>query len=206
MRHEKPKDLKKTLKFISRYLKKNRMALVAVVVLVMISSLANIFGVYLFKPAINRYILPGNIPGLLRMLALMGILYLAGVLSSYGYTQLMVKIAQKIVLEIRGDLFRKVQTLPLSFFDKNTHGELMSRFTNDIDTISDAMNNSFTAVIQSFIIIVGTFTMLIVLSPLLSLIVLASFSACSCSSGTAAKKPYLLFPTAKIHGRPQWLY
>ncbi len=193
MRHEKPKDLKKTLKFISRYLKKNRMALAVVVILVTISSLANIFGVYLFKPAINRYILPGNIPGLFRMLALMGILYLAGVLSSYGYTQLMVKVAQKIVLEIRGDLFRKVQTLPLSFFDKNTHGELMSRFTNDIDTISDAMNNSFTAVIQSFIIIVGTFTMLIVLSPLLSLIVLASFFCMFLFLRYSSKKSHIFF-------------
>lgn len=193
MRHEKPKDLKKTLKFLSRYLKKNRFALSLVAVLVVISSFANIFGVYLFRPAINRYILPGNVPGLLRMLTLMGLLYLAGVLSSYGYTQLMVKVAQKIIREIRGDLFRKVQTLPLSFFDATTHGELMSRFTNDIDTISDALNNSFTAVIQSFVVIVGTFSMLIILSPLLSLIVLTSFFCMFLFLRYSSKKSHAFF-------------
>ena len=86
----------------------------------------------------------------------------------------MVKTAQEIVKEIREDLFDKIQNLPLSFFDQRTHGELMSRFTSDIDTILEALNNSFAMLIQSFIMIVGTITMIIILNPYLSIIVIAS--------------------------------
>ena len=193
MHHEKPKDLKKTIRFLERYLKKNRFALLLIAVLVVISSGANVLGTYLLKPAINDYILPGNVPGLIRMLIFMGIIYAAGALSSYGYSQLMVKVAQKIIQEIRNDLFQKIQTLPLSFFDARTHGELMSRFTNDIDTISDALNNSFTAVIQSFIVVAGTFVMLILLSPLLSCIVLASFFCMFLFLRYSSKKSHTFF-------------
>lgn len=175
MMHEKPKDLRRTLAFLGRYLKKHGGILLLVSLLTVVSAGANVFGVYMIRPAINDDILPGNMSGLVRALMLMGAVYLAGVASSYGYTQLMVKTAQKIVLEIRDDLFRKVQTLPLAFFDAKTHGELMSRFTNDLDTISDALNNSFTVLIQSFVTLVGTFVMLIVLSPQLSILVFSVF-------------------------------
>lgn len=173
--HEKPKDIRKTLKFLWRYLKKHGTALLLITVMVAVSAGANVFGTYLLKPAFNDYIIPGDIRGLMKILIFMAAVYFAGVAASYGYSQLMVRIAQKIVQEIRDDLFRKVQTLPLSFFDAKTHGELMSRFTNDIDTIAEALNNSFTVLIQSFIIIVGTFTVLIILNAELSAIVLLSF-------------------------------
>ncbi|TQI66705.1 ABC transporter ATP-binding protein [Clostridium sp. KNHs216] len=173
--HEKPKDIRKTLKFLWRYLEKHGTALLLITVMVAVSAGANVFGTYLLKPAVNDYIIPGDIRGLMKILIFMAAVYFAGVAASYGYSQLMVRIAQKIVQEIRDDLFRKVQTLPLSFFDAKTHGELMSRFTNDIDTIAEALNNSFTVLIQSFIIIVGTFTVLIILNAELSAIVLLSF-------------------------------
>lgn len=175
MSHEKPKDLKKTMKFIGHYMSKHKASLTLVSFFVAVSAMANVYGVYLIKPVINNYIIPGNMTGLIKMLIFMGIIYIAGASSSYIYTQLMVKVAQKMIQEIRNDLFHKVQTLPLRFFDAKTHGELMSRFTNDIDTIAEALNNSFTVLIQSFIIIVGTFTMLIVLNFKLSMIVIASF-------------------------------
>ena len=175
MMHQKPKDIKKTLKFMGRYMNKHKASLLLVSLLVAISAGANVYGVYLLKPAVNKYIMPGNIPGLIKILIFMGIVYLIGAFSSYAYTQLMVKVAQKMIQEIRNDLFHKVQTLPLRFFDARTHGELMSRFTNDIDTIAEALNNSFTVLIQSFIIIVGTFAMLIILNFELSIIVMLSF-------------------------------
>mgnify|MGYP002407155302 FL=1 len=175
MRHEKPKDIRKTVRFLWRYLRVHRFSLLVVTALVAVSALANVYGTYLLKPAVNQYILPGDIPGLIRMLGFMGAIYLAGAVSTYFYSQLMVKIAQKIVSEIRGDLFNKIQQLPIRFFDAKTHGELMSRFTNDIDTISEALNNSFTVVIQCSIIIVGNFVMLIILNAALSVIVFACF-------------------------------
>ena len=172
---ERPKDLRRTLRMLGRYLHRHMGILVGIGLLATLSALANVLGTYMFKPVIDDYILPGNMPGLFRMVALMAGFYLMGVAATYGYTQLMVKVAQRIVQEIRGDLFERVQKLPLRFFDAHTHGELMSRFTNDLDTISDALNNSFTVLIQNFVLIVGTFTVLILLNWKLSVVVLLSF-------------------------------
>ena len=171
--YKRPKDTKKTMKRLLSYLAGHKLSMLAVTVLVIISSMANIMGTYLLKPVINDYIVPRDVPGLLRMVLLMGLVYLAGALATYGYNQIMVRTSQRIVGEIRQDLFNHTQKLPLSYFDTNTHGELMSRFTNDVDTISEALNNSFTLLIQSFIVVTGTITMLIVLSFRLSLIVIA---------------------------------
>lgn len=193
MMHEKPKDLRRTLRFLWQYLRRHGGILLLISVLTITSAGANVFGTYLLKPAVNDYILPGDIAGLVKMLVFMGAVYLAGVASSYGYSQLMVKTAQKIILEIRNDLFRKVQTLPLSFFDAKTHGELMSRFTNDIDTISDALNNSFTVLVQSFVTLVGTFTVLIILSPELSVIVLFTFLCMFLFLRYSSKKSHAYF-------------
>ena len=84
----------------------------------------------------------------------------------------MVKVSQKVIQDIRNDLFAHVQKLPLKYFDAHTHGELMSRFTNDVDTVQEAMNNSFAMIIQSFIMLFGTLIMMMVLSVRLSVIVI----------------------------------
>ncbi len=171
MGYKRPKDTKKALKKLLHYLGFHKWLLLLVTVLVLISTGANIMGTYLLKPIINDYILPGDAAGLIRALIGMGIMYLCGVLASLGYSQLMVKTAQKVITEIRQDLFCHVQPLPLKYFDAHTHGELMSRFTNDVDTLQEALNNSFTMIIQSFITLVGTIVMLVVLNFQLSLIV-----------------------------------
>lgn len=173
--YKKPKNVRKTLKLLFRYLRKHLIAFVAVTVMVILSALANLYGTYLLKPVINQYIVPGNIPGLIRMLLFMGSVYLTGALCTLGYTQLMVKTAQQVVKEIRSDLFQKTQKLPVAYFDAKTHGELMSRFTNDMDTVQEGLNNSFTMIIQSFIITVGTLVMIVVLNARLSLIVFIAF-------------------------------
>ena len=173
--YKKPKNVRKTLKLLFRYLRRHLTAFLAVTVMVVISALANIYGTYLLKPVINQYIVPGNVPGLIRMLLFMGAIYLAGALCTLGYTQLMVKTAQQVVKEIRSDLFHKTQKLPVAYFDAKTHGELMSRFTNDMDTVQEGLNNSFTMIIQSFIITVGTLVMIVVLNARLSLIVFIAF-------------------------------
>src|SRR5699024_4679269 len=101
----------------------------------------------------------------------MAVLYLCGVAATFGYNQLMVITAQKVIKEIRQDLFAHVQKLPLKYYDAHTHGELMSRFTNDVDTVQEAMNSSFAMLIQSFLMLAGTITMMLVLSVRLTLIV-----------------------------------
>ena len=172
MGRKRPKNTRKTLRRLSHYLGLHKLAMAAVALLVLISSAANIMGTYLLRPVINDYILPGNIPGLVVVILLMAAMYLVGVLATYGYNQLMVHTAQQVVSEIRDDLFRHTQTLPLSYFDAHTHGELMSCFTNDVDTLTEALNSSFALIIQSFIMIVGTIAMLLILNFQLSLIVI----------------------------------
>ena len=167
----KPKDTKKTLGHLLHYIGHYKIFMLLITIFVCISAFSGIIGTYLLKPAIDNYIMPGNIPGLVRMIFLMGLIYLAGALSCLFYNRMMVHVSQKIVGEIRMDLFRYTQKLPLKHFDSNTHGELMSNFTNDVDTISEAFNNSFTLLIQSFITSVGTVVMLILLDVQLSLIV-----------------------------------
>ena len=170
--YNRPKNTRRTLMQMLSYLGRHKWYMLMIALLVTVSASASILGTYLLKPVINNYIIPGDIPGLVKMLILMGILYLCGALSCYSYNQMMVHISQQVVSEIRSDLFVHTQRLPLTYFDAHTHGELMSRFTNDVDTISEALNSSFAMMIQSFITITGTLAMLLILSLKLSLIVM----------------------------------
>ena len=170
--YKRPKDTKKTLKHLFSYLGLHKWSFVCVAILVFISAGANIAGTYLLKPVINHFIMPGDMSGLIKAVTGMGIMYFCGATCTLLYNRLMVKTSQKVIQEIRNDLFAHTQKLPLSYFDAHTHGELMSRFTNDVDTIQEAMNNSFAMIIQSFIMLTGTIIMMMVLSIRLSLIVI----------------------------------
>ncbi len=170
--YKRPKDTKRTMKKLLSYLGRHKWSLLVVAILVIISSGANILGTYLLRPVINDYILKNDIKGLMKMILGMAVMYFCGVLATFFYNRLMVKTAQQVVSEIRQDLFTHTQKLPLKYFDTHTHGELMSRFTNDVDTITDALNNSFAMLIQSFIVVTGTIAMLLVLNVRLSLIVI----------------------------------
>ena len=170
---QKPKDLRGTLGKLMRYLGRYAHLLVLVAALLVVSSVCTVGGSYLIKPLINDYILPGDFPGLARMLAVMGGVYVLGAACSFGYARIMVHVSQNTVARIRADLFDRMQTLPLKFFDTHTHGELMSRYTNDIDTVSEALNNSFGSLISCTLNFTGTIIMMIVLSPALTLITLA---------------------------------
>lgn len=166
----KPKDLKGTLGKLMNYLGRYRAHLIVVVVLLVISSACSVGGSYLIRPLINNYILPGDFRGLARMLGVMALVYAAGALCSYGYARIMVHVAQNTVAKLRADLFDRMQKLPLKFFDTHTHGELMSRYTNDIETVSEALNNSFASLISCALTFLGTIVMMLVLSPILTAI------------------------------------
>ena len=169
----KPKNVRGTLRKLLGYLEQYRLHLAAVVVLLIVSSACTVGGSYLIKPLINDYILPGDFPGLARMLAVMGGVYLLGAVCSFGYARIMVHVSQNTVAKLRGDLFHRMQSLPLSYFDSHTHGELMSRYTNDIETVSETLNNSFGSLVSCTLNFVGTVAMMLVLSPVLTLITFA---------------------------------
>ena len=166
----KPKDLRGTLSKLMGYLGQYKALLVIVVILLFISAACSVAGSYLIKPLINDYILPGDFIGLAKMLCVMAGVYVVGAVCSYGYARIMVHVAQNTVAKLRADLFNKMQKLPLKFFDTHTHGELMSRYTNDIETVSEALNNSFASLISCSLTFVGTVVMMIVLSPILTAI------------------------------------
>ena len=167
---KKPKHLGYTIRALLSYLGRHKFLLLAVAVLVTVSALANLLGTYMIRPVVNN-LATGGMEALLRGVAITALIYLAGALAAWGYTQTMVKAAQKVLYDIRRDLFAHLQKLPLRFFDTRRHGDVMSYFTNDVDTISDALNNSFAMVIQSFIQVAGTLTMLFILNWRLTLVV-----------------------------------
>ena len=172
---KRPKNLKRTVLKLMGYMGNHKFLLLLVAVLVSVSASAGLVGTYMLKPIVNQYIVPGDVEGLFKAVAFTGMIYLCGVAAAYGYTQTMVVAAQKIIYEIRRDLFNHIQSLPLKYFDTRTHGDIMSRFTNDVDTISDAFNNSFAMIVQSFIQIVGTLTLIFLLNWRLSLIVFVCY-------------------------------
>ena len=167
---KKPRDFGYTLRSLLSYLGRHKLLFLAVAVLVSISSLANLLGTYMIRPVVND-LTAGSWSQLIRGVLITAVIYIIGVLTAYGYTQIMVKAAQKVLYDIRRDLFAHLQTLPLKYFDRHRHGDIMSYFTNDVDTISDALNNSFAMLIQSFIQMAGTLLILYLLNWQLSLVV-----------------------------------
>ena len=170
----KPKNIRGTLGKLMRYLGRYKLHLVLVAALLVVSYACTVGGSYLIRPLINDYILPGDFPGLARMLCVMAAVYTAGAVCSFGYSRIMVHISQTTVAKIRADLFGRMQNLPLKFFDAHTHGELMSRYTNDIETVSEALNNSFGSLVSCTLNFTGTIIMMLVLSPALTLVTFAT--------------------------------
>lgn len=170
MAFERPKNARLTTLRLLGYLQHKRIALGLVLALMLISSASMLAGNYFLKPLINNYILPGDFPGLARALLGLGALYLIGAAASYTQSRIMVQIAQRTTNILRRDLFAHMQSLPLKFFDARTHGDLMSRFTNDIDNVQMALEQSLVQLISSTLIFAGSVIMMLVLSPLLFLV------------------------------------
>ena len=168
--YQRPKDMKGTFKKLMGYVGKYKGSLVLVAICLLISSAASVATSYLLKPLLNDYIIPGDFPGLFKMLLVMGGMYLLSSLCSFAYARIMVHVAQHTVAALRQDLFNRLQQLPVSYYDRHQSGDLMSRFTNDIDTVSEMLNSSFASIISNVLTFVGTVVMMIVLNPWLTLI------------------------------------
>ena len=171
-----PDDLKRTVRRLLSYMGHAKFSLVAVGVLASVAAIASLAGTYMVRPIVNG-LATGGI-GLLKCQVLVTVaIYVTGVVSAFGYSQIMVRAAQRVVSDIRRDLFTHIQTLPLSYFDGTRSGDIMSFFTNDVDTVSEALNNSFANVIQAAIQTVGTFALLAVLNWQLTIITLVCDAA-----------------------------
>ena len=170
---QRPRNTKKTFLRLLGYMGKYKALLILVALCLMLSSIASVATGYLLKPILNDYIIPGDFQGLLKMLFVQGGVFVLSALCSYIYSRLMVYVAQRAVATIREDLFNKMQELPVSYFDTHLSGDMMSRFTNDMDTVSEMIGNSFASLLSNVLTFVATFVMMLVLNPLLTLITVA---------------------------------
>jgi len=174
----KPKDVSKTLKRLLKYLLNYKVHLVFIVIAIIGSSLSGVAGTYLLKPIINDYIVPfigqesPDLSAFIGMISLMAAIYIFGVTCSYLYNRLMLTISTGTMQKIRVDMFKHMQDLPIKYFDTHTHGETMSRFTNDTDTLREMMSQGLPQFVSSFITVSGVFIMMIILSPVLTLMVI----------------------------------
>ena len=171
--YQRPQDLRGTVKKLLHYVGRSKGLLVLVAVCLLLSSVGSVASSYFLKPAINDYILPGDFAGLLKLLVLMGLVFVLSALCSYVYSRIMVRVSQRTVAALRQDLFDKLQELPLRYFDTHLSGDLMSRFTNDIDTVSEMINNSFANVLSNSLTFLCTIGMLLYLNWALTLITFA---------------------------------
>ena len=169
-KYAKPKNMKKTLQKLLAYVGKYKILLTLVVIFLVVNTICTVLSAYMLKPIVNDYIIPGDFSGLAWMLALLGMISIVGAVTSFAYSRIMVHVSQKTVYAIRRDLFEHMQSLPIPYFDKHTHGELMSRYTNDIDTVSEMINNSIGTLISNTLTFIGVLGMMLYLSWQLTLI------------------------------------
>lgn len=184
----KPTKGKKTLRRLVSYLACDRKLLVVIGVLIIISIVANLLGSYMLRPIINDYIIPGNYSGLVRILLILAGIYLAGVAAVYIQYILLNKIGQRTVTRMREDLFSKMERLPIKYFDTHQHGDLMSRYTNDIDRISEALTDSLSDMLSSALTVLGIFCLMLYISPILTLVTLVTVPLMFLSAKSIVKR------------------
>lgn len=183
----KPKNAKKTITRILEYMGKYKILWIFVFLCVFISSGISVAGTYLVKPAMNNYIIPlakmvldqveqtfitHKLLSFAKILLLILGMFLVGVTASYINSRLMLKISTSLLYNIRLDLFSRLEKLPIKFYDSHTHGELMSRFTNDTDTLREMMSQTVPQLLNSVISVVSILVMMIILSPMLTVVMI----------------------------------
>ena len=170
----KPKDVKGTIIRLLRYLQKDKALLAVVFLCVILNAGASLAGSYMLRPIINTYIAPtegpGDPAGLAMALVVMGAVYLVGVLASYAQARIMIQVSQKALMSLRDDLFCKMQKMPVRFFDTNSNGDLMSRYTNDLDAVGEMLNNTLVQLFAGIIQIIGTVSLMLYTNIWLTLI------------------------------------
>ena len=162
----KPKEMKKTIGRLMGYLSADRSKMILALVCVVVNTAANLAGSYMLRPIINTYIAPvdgsrGDAAGLARALVVMACVYAVGIWTNYLQAKVMLTVAQNALQRLRDELFIKLQALPVRYYDTNNHGDVMSRFTNDVDAVGEMLNNTVVQLISGSISIVGTFALMV---------------------------------------------
>ena len=176
----KPKNTKHTFLRLMRYLGKYKLLLIIIVPSLVVSSAASVLGTYLLKPLFNQMAAlfeagEHSMLPILDTVLLLAAIYSLGALGTFVGNRLLLNVSTGILETVRCEMFERLQTLPLKYFDTRTHGEIMSRFTNDTDAMREMLSQGLPQLIVSTISVIGVMTMMLVLSPVLTLIVLVMF-------------------------------
>ncbi|MBP5662539.1 MAG: ABC transporter ATP-binding protein, partial [Clostridia bacterium] len=188
----KPKNTKATVKRLMGYIARYKVLLLLVFLMIVLSSVATLWGTYTLRPVINNLIdvsTPARerLQYLARVLLTLGGIYLIGVGSTYAQSKIMLTISQNTVEKLRNDLFSKLQTLPVRYFDANSTGEVMSRFTNDVDNVDTMINQTLTNTFSSIIQLVGVFVLMVSTNIWLTMITVAFVPIVTLVGGKIAK-------------------
>lgn len=193
-----PKNASLTARRLLAYLKEYRSQMAIALVCVIIGTLSNLGGAYMLRPIINQFIAPldgsrGDVAGLAKGLAAMAGVFVVGVLANYTQSRIMVTVAQNALQKIRDELFKKMQTLPIRFYDTNNTGDLMSRFSNDVDTIGQMLSNTLIQLFSGALSIVGTLALMIYTNIWLTLVTLALIPVMMKAAGMIASRSQKYF-------------
>ena len=176
----KPKDVRATLKRLLSYMKPYKARLILVCICIVLSAVTNSVAALFMKNLIDGYIVPmlsQNVPDfapLLRMLLLMACAFGIGIFSGYLYNRLMVTIAHSVLRQIRNEMFAHMQTLPIKYFDTHSHGDIMSYYTNDADTLRQLITQALPQTASSVISVAAAFFSMLFVSPLLTVLVIVT--------------------------------
>ncbi|HVI21632.1 MAG TPA: ABC transporter ATP-binding protein, partial [Bacillus sp. (in: firmicutes)] len=181
----KPKDRKGTIKRIWRYMERQKPALIASIIFVIISTLLGLLAPFLIGVIIDEYIIPKDLGGTLRVLGILAAVYFGSSLFTWLQTFLMVRVSLRTIQILRQDLFDKLQTLSLRFFDKRAHGDLMSRVTNDIESLNNALSQSVSQIISTILMVSGVAIAMFSLNWMLAIVTLLVI-------------PLMMFTTKKV--------
>jgi ATP-binding cassette subfamily B protein len=190
---ERARNRRGTLVRLWGYLRHQKGTLTTVVLLVAASSGLNLMGPYLLGRAIDVFIAQNDLPGLGRLVLAMIAVYLLYAAFSYAQAYVMAGVAQRTVQELRADLFNRLQYLHLRYFDRQSHGELMSRLTNDVENISNVLNESITQLISSVLSVVGVATVMFLINLRLAVVSLVTLPLMVVISQWVAKRTRIGF-------------
>ncbi len=189
------KDAKKTVKRLISYITgKNKVLLFIVFICILLSAAANVAGSLFLETLINDYIEPllgeANpvFTGLLRAIIFMGCIYLVGIIANYTYNRIMIYISQGVLKRVRDDMFEHMQTLPVKYFDTHSHGDVMSYYTNDTDTLRQMISQSIPQTVNSLVTIVTVFIAMVIKSWLLTLFVVVFVALMMLIAGALGSK------------------
>ena len=170
-----PKDVRHTVTRLMTYVLKEKARLAGALICVLVSTVSTLAASYMLRPIINTYIVPvdgsrGDPAGLFRALVIMLSVYMAGIISTYLQSRLLMRIGQNSLQRMREDLFNHMQELPVRFYDGNTRGDLMSRFTNDIDNVGNMLSSSLISVFTAGLTLAGTLALMLYTNVILTLV------------------------------------